>query len=818
MIIVKDWKMEIDGKTYSCSPPCSMYSVLIENNVIQNPYYGLNEDAAKEYSEKDCTFFAKFDVAENMLNRKFLRLKFNGLDTLCDVYVNGKWFLSAKNFHRFYDLDAAGVIKKGKNTIEIRFHSPTRFIREAQEKYYLWDCGCEDGKHGSLYGIGHIRKPNYSFGWDWGICLPDMGIWKSVELNAFDDEIRDFYVRQVHLGNKVVLKIFAETASGKDATVTLVSPEGKTLAETVTQNGRAEIEIINPELWWPNGYGAQPLYTVTAEIEGNKDSRAAKSLKIGLRTLTFSQQPDKWGREFCAVVNGVKIFAMGANIIPTRTILPHRTKEHLTELIKMCAEDNFNMLRVWGGGLYGSDEFYDLCDRLGILVWQDFMFACTQVSFSEEFRENCRDEFIQNVVRLRSHASLALFSGNNEMEPWVYDHAERDLYPGAKLRRQEYLQLYERYIPAIVEKYAPDVFYWPSSPSSGGGFFRSEDENYGDSHYWDTWQNGGPFENYRNHYFRFLSEFGFQALPPLKTVLQFADEKDLNPSSAVMDSHQRNPGGTKKLLGYLTDKFPLPSDFGNYVYATQIIQANAIKYGVEHFRANRGRCMGTLFWQVNDCWPVISWSSVDWENNKKALQYYAKRFFAPAIVMVEEKGFVADVYVTSERTEDFDAVVKVSVKGNDNSTVFGKDYPVNVKALSAQKIDSLDLSDVLKGFKEKRYLSVQLCENGKPLSETFCIFTSPKAFKFLKPDISVKVSGKGDLRTLTVSSNVFTPYVMLDTLSDLKFGDNFVDLTGKPKTITVGNCKNMSDEKLISLITVRSVYDLTEVKQAVKLR
>ena len=225
-----------------------------------------------------------------------------------------------------------------------------------------------------------------------------------------------------------------------------------------------------------------------------------------------------------------------------------------------------------------------------------------------------------------------------------------------------------------------------------------------------------------------------------------------------MDSHQRNPGGTKKLLGYLTDKFPLPSDFGNYVYATQIIQANAIKYGVEHFRANRGRCMGTLFWQVNDCWPVISWSSVDWENNKKALQYYAKRFFAPAIVMVEEKGFVADVYVTSERTEDFDAVVKVSVKGNDNSTVFEKDYPVNVKALSAQKIDSLDLSDVLKGFKEKRYLSVQLCENGKPLSETFCIFTPPKAFEFLKPDISVKVSGKGDLRTLTVSSDVFTPY------------------------------------------------------------
>ena len=812
MIIVKDWKMEIDGKTYSCSPPCSMYSVLIENNVIQNPYYGLNEDSAKEYSEKDCTFFAQFDVAENMLNRKFLRLKFNGLDTLCDVYVNGKWFLSAKNFHRFYDLDAAGVIKKGRNTIEIRFYSPTRFIREAQDKYYLWDCGCEDGKHGSLMGIGHIRKPNYSFGWDWGICLPDMGIWKSVELDAFDDEIRDFDVRQFHTENKVLLKISTETASGKETAVTLVSPKGKILTETVTVNGRAEIEIDNPELWWPNGYGSQPLYTVSAVIEGCDDGRASKSLKIGLRTLTISQTPDKWGREFCVVVNGVKIFAMGANFIPTRTVLPHRTTEHLSQLLNICAEDNFNMLRIWGGGLYGSDEFYDLCDKLGILVWQDFMIACTQVSFSEEFRDNCREEFIQNAVRIRSHASIAIFSGNNEMEPWVYDHAERDLYPGAKLRRQEYLELYERFIPAIVEKYAPDVFYWPSSPSSGGGFFRSADENYGDSHYWEPWQNGGAFEDYRKHYFRFLSEFGFQALPPLKTILQFADEKDLNPASRVMDQHQRNPEGTKKMLGYLTDKFPLPSDFGNYVYATQIIQANAIKYGVEHFRANRPRCMGTLYWQINDCWPVISWSSVDWENNKKALQYYAKRFFAPAIVTVEESGYSADVYVSSERMKDFDGVVKVCVKENDNSVVFEKEYPVTVRALSAQKIDSLDLTAYLKGFTDKRYLYVSLTEKGKVISQTFCIFVRPKDFDFLKPDVSVKVSGSGDKRKLTVSSDVFAPYVMLDTLSDLKFSDNFVDLTGSDAETEVSNCKNMSDEKLLSLIKVRNVFDLTNLK------
>lgn len=812
MHYINDWKMELDGKSYDCAIPCSMYSVLIRNGVIPNPYIGLNEDAAVPYYGKDCVFTSEFVVAEADLKHKNVDLCFYRLDTLCDIYLNGKLLASVSNFHLEYRFNVGGLLRAGKNDVKLYFHSAVNYINEKEKEYPLACYGQPDGKHGALFGFGQIRKPNYAFGWDWGPCLPDAGVLKPVTLECYDDRLLDFSILQNHRNDgSVLLDITTKTLSGAECEIKIISPD-KTEQSAVTKNGKAQIEIKNPKLWWPNGYGEQPLYFASARISGAGEEYefAQKSLRIGLRELKVLTEDDCYGREFTIEVNGVKIFAMGANFIPTRTIIPEQTRAMIEELTDTAVKSHFNILRVWGGGTYESEDFYNLCDEKGLLVWQDCAIACTQVRTDKELSDNLEKELRLHAKRIKSHPSLAIIAGNNEVEQMILDEVKPEDLPRVKA---EYVQIFEKHIPAVLKEVAPEVFYWPSSPCSGGNFYKTHDPNFGDGHYWGCYSGFDPLEKCRAEYHRFLSEFGFQAYPPIKTILEFAEEKDLNPASPVIDNHQRSLAANRSFGDRIMGRYLYPANFGDFAYATQIMQVETIRRIVEHLRANRGRCMGVIYWQLNDCWPVISWSSVDWKNRYKPLQYAVTRMYSPVIVTAEEHGHIADVYVSAERADISEATLRISVKTNANEVCYKEERKIKIDNYKAEKVREFDFGAYLKRHENERYLHFELLSGEKLLSQYIYLNVKPKAFKYLPPEYKLSVTREGDKTFLNIDSSVFVDSIVLDTRSDMEFEDNLLYITGAPVRAELKNASGLTDEQILSAFEVRSVYDIA-VKKA----
>ena len=512
--------------------------------------------------------------------------------------------------HRTWEFDVTGKVKAGENILRVYFHSPLEYIKEAYEKQPTH--GSED----AMDGFVHIRKAHCMFGWDWGAHLPDAGIFRPVYLLTMTEgRIDSVYIRQEHEEGKVTLHfdvsrnpkedLRKEIPVGKEADgytyeVTVTAPDG---TKIIAKDTPEDLVIEQPKLWWPNGVGEQPLYEVNVTLAKDGQPVDRWTRKIGLRTMTMDIHPDEWGESFAHQVNGKDIFAMGADYIPEDHLLGRVTPETTRKLLEQCKAANFNAVRVWGGGYYPEDWFYDLCDELGLMVWQDFMFACAVYDLTQDFEANIREEFNDNVKRLRHHASLGLWCGNNEMEMFV----KQGEWVTKPSEVRDYLFMYERVIPEILKKYDPETFYWPASPSSGGCFDDPSDPNRGDVHYWDVWHGNKPFSDYRNYYFRYASEFGFQSFPSFETIKTFTDDPaDWNIFSYVMEKHQRNAGANGKILNYLQQTFRYPTEFTTLLYASQMLQAEAIKYGVEHFRRNRGRCMDAIYWQLNDCWPVAS--------------------------------------------------------------------------------------------------------------------------------------------------------------------------------------------------------------------
>lgn len=809
MKYINDWKMELDGKNYDCSIPCSMYSTLIKNGVIPNPYVGLNENAAVPYYYKDCVFTSEFFVGENELKSDNVYLCFYRLDTLCDIYLNGELLSSVSNFHLEYRFDVRGVLRLGKNDIKLHFHSAVNYINEKEKEYPLACYGTADGKHGALFGFGQIRKPNYSFGWDWGPCLPDLGILKPVTLECYDDRLQDFCVTQKHCENVVLLDVNTQTLSGAECEITITAPD-KTTYSAVTKKGKAQIEIKNPELWWPNGYGAQPLYTAEAVICGKSGGFTHKKLTLGLRTLEVLTADDCYGREFTICVNGVKIFAMGANFIPTRTIIPEQTRDMLEELTDTAVKSHFNILRVWGGGTYESEDFYDLCDKKGLLVWQDCAIACTQVRTDKELSGNLEKELRLHAKRIKSHPSLAIIAGNNEVEQMILDEVKPEDLPRVKA---EYVEIFEKHIPAVLKEVAPEVFYWPSSPCSGGNFYKTHDANFGDGHYWGCFSGFDSLEKCRAEYHRFLSEFGFQAYPPIKTILEFAEQKDLNPASPIIDNHQRSLAANRSFGDRIMGRFLYPTNFGDFAYATQIMQVETIRRIVEHLRANRGHCMGVIYWQLNDCWPVISWSSVDWKNRYKPLQYAVTRMYSPTIVTAKERDYIMDVYVSAEKAGVSEATLRLSVKTNENKPCYIEEHVIKISDFKAEKVREFNFEAYLKGHEHDRYVHVELLSDNKVISQYIYIAVKPKAFNYLAPNFNLKIERAGEKTFLNVESSVFVDSIVLDTREDIEFSDNLLYITDDtPAKVELKNAENLTDEQIISALEIRSIYDIAVIK------
>ena len=577
--------------------PGDIYMALLQAGKMEDPFWEDNEYQAKALMEEDYEYKTVFIYDETEFeNCQEVILRFDGIDTIGDIYLNECCLGRVESMHRVWEFPVKEILEKGENTLRVIIRSPLKFMAAAYEKYKT------HGNEDTVEGFMHLRKAHYMCGWDWGACLPDGGIFRPVTLLGVEHARLDsVYIRQIHEEGKVLLipEVDVETMDEADEDgcekagkseqsqlleyeITVTEPDG---TKTTWEGSPDEIEIDHPKLWWPNGLGEQPLYQVEVNLKAGNQIVDTWCRKIGLRTMTMHIEKDQWGESFAHEVNGHQIFAMGADYIPEDNLLQRTSRERTRELLLQCKRANFNTVRVWGGGYYPEDWFYDICDELGLMVWQDFMFACSMYELTPEFEANIRQEFIDNIKRLRHHPSLSLWCGNNEMETFT----QEGTWVTKPSEVRDYLFMYERIIPEILREYDPETFYWPASPSSGGSFDNPNDPNRGDVHYWEVWHGNKPFAEYRKYFFRYASEFGFQAFPSVKTLETVTDDpRELNPFSYVMEKHQRNYGGNGKIAKYMQAAYRYPENFSDFVYASQLLQADGIRYGVEHYRRNRG--------------------------------------------------------------------------------------------------------------------------------------------------------------------------------------------------------------------------------------
>lgn len=802
---ISDWMLHYENEHLPSRIPCSLYSILLEYKKISHPYEQLNEKAATVLSEKDCEMTSSFVVTEEMLSKKYVDLVFYGLDTLCDVYVNGVHVLYAYNMHRTWRVDVKENIKCGANEIRLHFYSPSEYITRKNKEHFLFASNVGF----TLGGIGHIRKSSCMFGWDWGPILPDMGLYREVTIEAYDVRMESVEIRQIHETGNVTLSVrpvLTEMNAQTSVAVTLTSPDGISEKYDLKKDGETKIPVKNPKLWWPNGLGDQPLYTMDFEIFQNDKKEDSVIKTIGLRTLTVSREKDEFGEEFCHVVNGKKFFAMGADYIPEDSILAWRSQERTEKLIRSCVKANYNALRVWGGGFYPDDDFYELCDRYGLVVWQDFMFACMNVLMTDEFTENVKAEFVDVLKRIRHHACIGLLCGNNEMEEALMYWSSCRPSKTQKVV-DDYLLLYENILPKICAEYAPELFYWPASPSSHGGFDDPRNENVGDTHYWQVWHGGVPFEEYRKHYFRYCSEFGFESFPMMKTLKSFALPEDMKIDSDVMHSHQKCRGGNEKILSYVKDYYRIPEDFSHFVYLSQLVQADAIRYGVEHFRRFRGRCMGALYWQLNDCWPVVSWASIDYFGRWKALHYRARKFFAPVLISLHENGNEKIVNISNETLKPFEGNICIAVKNNQFETLASDCIPVSVGELSSFDIVlPSEISELLDGAPSDLFLEYALEKDGVILANDSKIYVKPSEYHFEDPEITASVREENGSYYLDLTASHYAKNVMIEwENADVEPDDNFFDITnGKVSILLCGEKEAIFSE----MPKILSVYDV----------
>lgn len=859
------WTLYIDGEGEGLPArvPGSVYQALLENGKMEDPYYRDNELKALALMDRDFTYRTEFEASSRLLSYEEIRLRFEGIDTVADIFLNGRLIDSVCNMHRTFEYPVKKLLREGLNELKVVLHSPTRYIQEAYDNRFI------DGSSDAMRGFSYLRKAHCMFGWDWGPRLPDAGIWRNVSLAGYNTARLDgVYITQEHMGGGVRLKLRVDVdklgeerslsfgrdekkLTGMSYKIKVTGPEGEVYepphapagysgaledAESVghpVDSGIStpELFIPDPKLWWPNGYGEQPLYQVEVTLERNGEPLDSWKKRIGLRTLTVHIEKDEYGETFAHEVNGVQIFAMGADYIPEDNILSRVTPGRTRDLLMQAKNANFNCIRVWGGGHYPSDDFWDVCDELGLIVWEDFMFACAVYHLTEEFEENITAEFVDNIKRIRHHASLALWCGNNEMESFV----ESGLWVSRQQERADYIKMYEYIIPRVLKEHDPNTFYWPSSPSSGGCFDNPNDPNRGDTHYWDVWHGNKPVTEFRKFFFRYVSEFGFQSFPLMKTVETFAEPEDRNIFSYVMEKHQRNSSANGKIMNYMEQTYLYPGSFDMTLYASHLLQAEALRYGVEHFRRNRGRCMGTIIWQLNDCWPVASWATIDYCGRWKAAQYYAKRFFAPILISCEEEGILTQdtnpnaqpyevrrsirLNVANETREDRRIRVEWNLLNSRGEIIRGGDGVVTVPGLSAvwlEKQDCMD-ADLYDNYvsyecwdadREMGTVSAAGCEEigrgtvvsgeERPLSSGTVLFCPPKHFHFVNPCLTVEADGD----ELVVTAKAYAKSVEIQNEDqDMLLSDNYFDMNGGTRRLKLLKGRPVG-------LKIRSVYDI----------
>lgn len=806
-----DWKFrQVDSSDwYAAKVPGCNYLDLLANDLIKDPFYGTNEKDLYWVSEKDWEYIKTFSLSKEILECEKINLVCKCLDTICDVFVNGNLVGKGENHHLRYKFDIKEFAGK-ENEIKIRFYSPVQYVLDKQ-KVETTPANCN-----GLNGIPHIRKPQCHFGWDWGPVLTPSGISDDIYIEGVNiATIGSVLINQNHEEKSVKLQVSANIDNFNKTdikyNVKVYAPNGKLIEEKTvdgTDKVVADFDIQNPELWWIrdiSGTEKQPLYKVELQIVHNGIVLDDCSKKIGLRTIKLNQEVDKYGKNFQFVLNGEPIFAKGANWIPSDTFVNRTSREKLEYYIKSAADCNFNMIRVWGGGYYESEDFYDLCDEYGIIVWQDFAFACQPYPFFiDSFRENVLKEVEYQVQRLRHHASLGLWCGNNEIELMAI---------GWKLRTN-YVAWTEKFfwdiLPEAVsrfDKITPYIAGTPIGVSHDNGF---SNDNVGDTHLWAVWHGLKPMNYYRKRMTRFCSEFGFESLPDIKTIETYAKPEDYSLTSEVFTNHQKCASGNMKMAFYIASRFRLPQKFEDYIYLSQICEQECIRDATEHWRRNKGRCNGSLFWQYNDCWPVCSWSSVDYYGNFKALQYTSKHFFAPLMLSIEDSKKKIDLYVINDTLNSYEGIINYKLYNFDGKILLDEQVICKVLPNSSGFIHGINIADLKGKYNLKESVLVaDLVVDGKVMSHKTFIFDKEKNVELPKATLSSSVVVENGVAKITVKSDKFARLVRLHSKTITKpFSDNYFDiLPDEEKVITI-ECQDMTAEQVKADLVLSSVCDV----------
>ena len=813
------WRFREAGKPdwHPAAVPGCVHTDLLANHLIEDPFYRDNEQKQQWIGKTDWEYQTTFTPEASLLNAAHIELVFDGLDTYADVYLNDKPLLKADNMFRGWRADCKALLKPGDNSLRIRFRSPINEILPVMKAMsYELPASNDQGEKTSP----HTRKAPYQFGWDWGPRFVTCGIWKPVRLVAWNDaRISDLHVELKQASASaaiVVAHVEIIASSALDAVVSAAAGIGSQKARAAEKTVKLtpgmnridlELSIADPRLWWPNGLGAQPLYTTSATLMVNGRRLDEAERRIGIRTVELRQQPDKDGKSFTFVVNGVPVFAKGGNWIPADSFPNRVTHERYRQLLQSCKDANMNMLRVWGGGYYEMDDFYDLCDEMGLLIWQDFMFACSMYPASPAFLESVRQEAVDNVTRLRNHPSIAIWVGNNEIETAWQHWGWKKTLPSSLW--DDYLKIFHGVLPEVVRSLDPSRPYWPSSPSSNLEE-DSDSPRMGDVHYWEVWHAAKPFREYELQHPRFMSEYGFQSFPELKTVETYTLPADHDIDSAVMKAHQRHPRGNQLIREYMLRDFPQPRDFQSFLYASQVLQAEGIKIGAEHLRRIMPHNMGSLYWQIDDCWPVASWSSIDYFGRWKALQFYARRFYRDLLVTPHEEDGKIAIYVVSDRVKETPARLRVALMDFDGKVLMEKTSDVSLSPLVSKPYVEFDKAGLLtEQDPRKVFLNCELTVEGKTFSDNRFYFKPYKELLLSAAKIDRNVRAAGDAYEITVRSDRLARavYLALDGI-DGQFSDNFFDLLpGKPVIVVFKPARKISLKAVSDGFKVSSLAD-----------
>lgn len=811
------WQFREAGKEswYSAIVPGCVHTDLLSNKLIEDPFYRDNEQKLQWIGKTDWEYQTTFTVSPETLARDHIDLVFEGLDTYAEVFLNDVSLLNADNMFRSWRADGKQLLKPGTNTLRVRFRSPINEVLPLMAKLdYQLPAGNDQGEKTSP----HTRKAPYQYGWDWGPRFVTSGIWRPVYLEAWDNA----RVANLHMLPKQVTAAAArltaevEVVANHSGSATIVvdnltskNMAAKRVVTLTPGSNRVALDFVitRPALWWPNGMGAQPLYSFRARLLVNGKTVDQTTTRTGLRSLELRQQRDESGKSFTFVINGVPVFAKGANWIPADSFPTRISKAKYRQLLESARDTNMNMLRVWGGGIYERDDFYQLCDEMGILVWQDFMFGCSLYPGDQAFLDNVRQEAVDNVKRLRNHPSIVIWVGNNEIESGWFHWGWKNQLP-VKLW-DDYLKVFYGVLPEVCSSLDPSRPYWPSSPSSN-----LEDDNespkMGDLHYWQVWHAALPFSEYEKQFPRFMSEYGFQSFPQLETVNTYTVPEDHDIKSPVMMAHQRHPRGNQLIREYMLREYPEPKDFESFLYVSQVLQAEGIKIGAEHLRRIMPHNMGSLFWQLNDCWPVASWSSIDYTGRWKALQYYARRFYSEILVSPhEEKGNI-DVFVVSDRLQPVPAQLNVSLLDFDGNKLWSRQESIEIAALNSRSYLTVPTNTLLAGKDSKEvFLLSEVLVGGKPVSSNQHFFGVYKNLSLHRPQITTEVVPVRGGFKVTLSADKFARAVYLSTPNHNGFfTDNYFDLIpGRKVEIVFSSSAAIKLSDFRSKLKIRTMQD-----------